>query len=161
MQRGTLDLWVGIFVMAGLGALVILALKVGNLGSFSAPETYTVYAEFENVGGLKARSPVRSAGVVVGRVNGIEFDTQTYKARVRLDLETRYPFSKDTSAAILTAGLLGEQYVGLETGAETEMLKNQDKIMLTQSAVVLEKLIGQFIYGKAGESGGSAEAASK
>ncbi len=161
MQRGTLDLWVGIFVMAGLGALVILALKVGNLGSFSAPETYTVYAEFENVGGLKARSPVRSAGVVVGRVNGIEFDTQTYKARVRLDLEMRYPFSKDTSASILTAGLLGEQYVGLETGAETEMLKNQDKIMLTQSAVVLEKLIGQFIYGKAGESGGSAEATPK
>lgn len=161
MQRGTLDLWVGIFVMAGLGALVILALKVGNLGSFSAPETYTVYAEFENIGGLKARSPVRSAGVVVGRVNGIEFDTQTYKARVRLDLETRYPFSKDTSASILTAGLLGEQYVGLETGAESEMLKNQDKITLTQSAVVLEKLIGQFIYGKAGESGGTAEAAPK
>jgi len=161
MQRGTLDLWVGIFVMAGLGALVILALKVGNLGSFSAPETYTVYAEFENIGGLKARSPVRSAGVVVGRVNGIEFDTQTYKARVRLDVESRYPFSKDTSASILTAGLLGEQYVGLETGAESEMLKNQDKITLTQSAVVLEKLIGQFIYGKAGESGGAADAPPK
>lgn len=161
MQRGTLDLWVGIFVMAGLGALVILALKVGNLGSFTAPETYTVYAEFENIGGLKARSPVRSAGVVIGRVNGIEFDTQTYKARVRLDLEARYPFSKDTSASILTAGLLGEQYVGLETGAESDMLKNQDKITLTQSAVVLEKLIGQFIYGKAGESGGTVEATPK
>jgi phospholipid/cholesterol/gamma-HCH transport system substrate-binding protein len=156
MQRGTLDLWVGIFVMAGLGALVVLALKVGNMGSFSAPETYTVYAEFENIGGLKARAPVRSAGVVVGRVNGIEFDTQTYRARVRLDIEKRYPFSKDTSASVLTAGLLGEQYVGLETGADTAMLADQDRISLTQSAVVLEKLIGQFLYSKAAEGGGGA-----
>lgn len=154
MQRITLDLWVGIFVMAGLGALVILALKVGNLGSFTAPETYTVFAEFENIGGLKARAPVKSAGVVVGRVNGIEFDTQSYKAKVRLDIEKRYPFSKDTAASVLTAGLLGEQYVGLETGAETAMLKDQDKVTLTQSAVVLEKLIGQFLYSKAAEGSG-------
>lgn len=154
MQRITLDLWVGIFVMAGLGALVILALKVGNLGSFTAPETYTVFAEFENIGGLKARAPVKSAGVVVGRVNGIEFDTQSYKAKVRLDIEKRYPFSKDTAASVLTAGLLGEQYVGLETGAENTMLKDQDKVTLTQSAVVLEKLIGQFLYSKAAEGSG-------
>ena len=162
MQRITLDLWVGIFVMAGLGALVILALKVGNLGSFTAPETYTVFAEFENIGGLKARAPVKSAGVVVGRVNGIEFDTQSYKAKVRLDIEKRYPFSKDTAASVLTAGLLGEQYVGLETGAETAMLKDQDKVTLTQSAVVLEKLIGQFLYSKATEGGGEkSDAAAK
>ena len=161
MQRGALDLWVGVFVMAGLGALVILALKVGNMGSFTAPESYTVYAEFENIGGLKARAPVKSAGVVVGRVNGIEFDTQSYKARVRLEVEKKYPFSKDTSASVLTAGLLGENYVGLETGADSVMLKDQDKITLTQSAVVLEKLIGQFLYSKAAEGGGKAEAPAK
>jgi phospholipid/cholesterol/gamma-HCH transport system substrate-binding protein len=157
MQRITLDLWVGLFVMAGLAALVILAMRVGNLGSFSAPETYTVYAEFDNIGGLKARAPVKSAGVVVGRVAGIEFDTQSYKARVRMEIERRYPFSKDTSAAILTSGLLGEQYIGLETGADSAMLADGDKVMLTQSAVVLEKLIGQFIYGRAGEGGGKSE----
>jgi len=161
MQRGTLDLWVGLFVIAGIGALVILALKVGNMGSFGTPETYTVYAEFENIGGLKARAPVKSAGVVVGRVNGIEFDTQSYRARVRMELEKKYPFSKDTSASVLTAGLLGEQYVGLETGADSEPLKNGDKITLTQSAVVLEKLIGQFLYGKAAEGGGKSEAPAK
>jgi phospholipid/cholesterol/gamma-HCH transport system substrate-binding protein len=149
MQRITLDLWVGLFVIAGVGALVILAMKVGNLGSFAAPETYRVYAEFDNIGGLKPRAPVKSAGVVVGRVGGIDFDTNSYKARVGLDVEKRYPFSKDTSAAILTSGLLGEQYVGLETGADTAMLQDQDRISLTQSAVVLEKLIGQFIYGRA------------
>jgi phospholipid/cholesterol/gamma-HCH transport system substrate-binding protein len=153
MQRGTLDLWVGLFVMAGIGALVILALKVGNLGSFSAAETYVVYAEFDNIGGLKARAPVKSAGVVVGRVDGISFDTQAYKARVKLNIEKKYPFSKDTAASVLTAGLLGEQYIGLETGADSDMLKDQDKITLTQSAVVLEKLIGQFLYGKASEGG--------
>jgi phospholipid/cholesterol/gamma-HCH transport system substrate-binding protein len=161
MQRITLDLWVGLFVMAGLVALVILAMKVGNLGSFTAPETYTVYAEFDNIGGLKARAPVKSAGVVVGRVTAIDFDTESYKARVRMEVEQRYPFSKDTSAAILTSGLLGEQYVGLETGADSAMLKDEDKITLTQSAVVLEKLIGQFIYGRAAEGGSKPEDASK
>jgi phospholipid/cholesterol/gamma-HCH transport system substrate-binding protein len=157
MQRITLDLWVGVFVMAGLGALVILAMKVGNLGSFSAPEAYTVYAEFDNIGGLKSRAPVKSAGVVVGRVSAIEFDTQSYKARVRMEIEKKYPFSKDASAAILTSGLLGEQYVGLETGADSANLKDQDKVALTQSAVVLEKLIGQFIYGRASEGAAKGE----
>ena len=151
MQRATLDLWVGLFVIAGLGALVVLALKVGNLGSFGAAETYNVYAEFDNIGGLKARAPVKSAGVVVGRVTAIVFDTQTYKARVTLSIEKRYPFSKDTTASVLTSGLLGEQYVGLETGAESTNLKDQDKIAITQSAVVLEKLIGQFLYKQAQE----------
>ena len=153
MQRATLDLWVGLFVIAGLGALVVLALKVGNLGSFGSAETYIVYSEFDNIGGLKSRAPVKSAGVVVGRVDAITFDTQSYKARVKLRIEKQYPFSKDTTAAILTAGLLGEQYVGLETGADTANLKDEDKITLTQSAVVLEKLIGQFLYGKAAEGG--------
>lgn len=153
MQRATLDLWVGLFVVAGLGALVVLALKVGNLGSFGAAETYVVYAEFDNIGGLKARAPVKSAGVVVGRVDSISFDTQAYKARVALSIEKRYPFSKDTTASVLTSGLLGEQYVGLETGADTATLNDKDKITLTQSAVVLEKLIGQFLYGKAAEGG--------
>lgn len=161
MQRATLDLWVGIFVMAGLAALVLLALKVANMGTFAPVETYTVYAEFDNIGGLKARAPVKSAGVVVGRVAEIVFDTESYKARVRLNVEKRYPFSKDATAAVLTSGLLGEQYVGLETGADSVMLADQDKITLTQSAVVLEKLIGQFIYGKAAEGGGQTEAGSK
>ena len=153
MQRATLDLWVGLFVIAGVGALVVLALKVGNLGSFGTAETYIVYSEFDNIGGLKTRAPVKSAGVVVGRVDTITFDTQSYKARVKLLIEKQYPFSKDTTASILTAGLLGEQYVGLETGADTANLKDEDKITLTQSAVVLEKLIGQFLYGKAAEGG--------
>lgn len=153
MQRGMLDLWVGLFVIAGIGALVILALKVGNLGSFSSAETYAVYAEFDNIGGLKTRAPVKSAGVVVGRVDGISFDTNVYKAKVKLNIEKKYPFSKDTAASVLTAGLLGEQYIGLETGADSDMLKDQDKITLTQSAVVLEKLIGQFLYSKASEGG--------
>ena len=153
MQRATLDLWVGLFVVAGLGALVVLALKVGNLGSFGTAETYAVYAEFDNIGGLKTRAPVKSAGVVVGRVDGITFDTQNYKARVKLAIVKQYPFSKDTTASILTSGLLGEQYVGVETGADSAMLNDQDKITLTQSAVVLEKLIGQFLYGKAAEGG--------
>ena len=161
MRRITLDLWVGLFVVAGLGALVILAMKVGNLGSFGSPEVYTIYAEFDNIGGLKSRAPVKSAGVVVGRVVGIEFDTQSYKARVGMEIEQRYPFSRDTSAAILTSGLLGEQYVGLETGADSAMLKDNDKVTLTQSAVVLEKLIGQFIYSRAAEGSGSGEGAGK
>lgn len=159
MQRITLDLWVGLFVMAGLGALVILAMKVGNLGSFASPETYTVYAEFDNIGGLKSRAPVKSAGVVVGRVVAISFDTESYKARVTMEIEKRYPFSKDASASILTSGLLGEQYIGLETGADSAMLQDEESITLTQSAVVLEKLIGQFIYGKAAEGAGTAQGA--
>jgi len=157
MQRATLDLWVGLFVIAGLAALVVLALKVANMGSFTAVETYTVYAEFDNIGGLKARAPVKSAGVVVGRIDGIVFDTQSYKAKVKLNIEKKYPFSKDTAASVLTAGLLGEQYVGLETGGDSAMLNDQDKITLTQSAVVLEKLIGQFLYSKAADGGGKAE----
>jgi len=153
MKRKALDLWVGVFVAIGLGALLFLALKVGNLGSYSGGESYLVEANFDNIGGLKKRAPVKSAGVVVGRVEDIVFDTETYEAKVALSIDKRYEFPKDTSAKILTAGLLGEQYVGLAAGGDTVKLKNGDKLKLTQSAVVLENLISQFLFNKAAEGG--------
>ena len=152
MNRKALDLWVGVFVAMGLGALLFLALKVGNLASFSAAETYLVKADFDNIGGLKKRAPVKSAGVVVGRVEDISFNTETYEATVTLSIDKRYAFPKDTAAKILTAGLLGEQYVGLSAGGDTAMLKDGDKIKITQSAVVLENLISQFLFSKAADS---------
>ena len=151
MKRKTLDLWAGIFIAIGLGALLFLALKVGNLASFSASETYLVKANFDNIGGLKKRAPVKSAGVVVGRVEDIGFDTETYEATVTLSIDKRYQFPKDTSAKILTSGLLGEQYVGLTAGGDTAKLKNGDTLKITQSAVVLENLISQFLFSKAAE----------
>ena len=153
MQRATLDLWVGIFVVAGLGALLFLALKVGNMSGFDSGNTYTVKAEFENVGGLKPRAPIKSAGVVVGRVSGITFDNQSYEAVVSMNLDKRYSFPRDTSAAIMTSGLLGEQYIALEAGGEEKMLAEGDSMKLTQGAVVLENLIGQFLYNKADTAG--------
>lgn len=153
MERSTLDLWVGLFVVAGLGALTILALKVGNMGSFAGADTYQLSAQFGNIGGLKPRAAVKSSGVVVGRVAEISFDNEKYMASVVMNIQKRYKFSKDTSASILTAGLLGEQYVGLEGGAEDALLANGDTIKLTQSAVVLEKLISQFMFNKAAEGG--------
>jgi len=155
MERSTLDLWVGLFVVAGLGALTILALKVGNMGSFGGTETYQLSALFTNIGGLKPRAAVKSSGVVVGRVAEITFDNDKYMAKVTMNIEKRYKFSKDASASVLTAGLLGEQYIGIEGGGEDTMLANGDTIKLTQSAVVLEKLIGQFMFNKAAEGGGS------
>lgn len=152
MERTGMDLWVGIFAVAGAAALLGLALKVGNLTSSSLGETYAVTAAFENIGGLKERAPVKSAGVVVGRVDNIKFDTKTYEALVTIKLDKRYVFPKDTFANIFTAGLLGEQYIGLEAGGETDVLKNGDKISHTQDAVVLEKMISQFLYNKASES---------
>ncbi len=149
MERTTLDLWVGLFIAAGIGAMLVLALKVGNF-SLNGSSTYQVYAYFDNIGGLKTRAPIKSAGVVVGRVGSIALDTNKYKAKVTLNIDKRYQFSKDTTASILTSGLLGEQYIGLDTGADDEMLKAGDTITITQSAVVLEKLIGQFIFNKAG-----------
>jgi phospholipid/cholesterol/gamma-HCH transport system substrate-binding protein len=151
MERSTLDLWVGLFVVAGLGALTILALKVGNMGSFAGAETYQLSAQFSNIGGLKPRAAVKSSGVVVGRVAGIVFDNEKFMAKVIMNIETRYQFPKDTSASVLTAGLLGEQYIGLEGGSEDAKLANGDTIKLTQSAVVLEKLISQFMFSKAAE----------
>ena len=151
MKRKALDLWVGVFVAIGLGALLFLALKVGNLASFSADETYLVKANFDNIGGLKKRAPVKSAGVVVGRVEDIVFDTQNYEATVTLSIDKRYRFPKDTAAKILTSGLLGEQYVGLSPGGDTVVLKSGDFIKITQSAVVLENLISQFLFSKAAD----------
>ncbi len=150
MERTTLDLWVGIFIAAGIGAILLLALKVGNMSSFNGSNTYQIYAYFDNIGGLKQRAPIKSAGVVVGRVAAIALDPKQYKARVTFNLDRQYQFSKDSTASILTSGLLGEQYIGIETGAEDTMLKPGDTLAFTQSAVVLEKLIGQFIFNKAG-----------
>ena len=153
MKRTTVDLWVGVFVVARLITLLTLALKVGNATTVSTTNAYTIYAEFNNIGGLKPRAPVKSAGVVVGRVDSIAFDDQKFVAKVTMRLDKRYKFPKDTAASILTSGLLGEQYVGLDAGGDTANLKDGDQIKLTQSAVVLEKLIGQFLYGKAAEGG--------
>ncbi len=152
MQRATIDLWVGLFVMAGIGALLILALKVGNLGTYSEAQSYTLTGIFENIGGLKVRSPVKSAGVVVGRVTDIQFSTKTFDAAVTMKIDKRYAFPKDTFASILTSGLLGEQYIGLAAGGDEGMLKSGDKIMKTNSALVLEEMIGQFLFDKASES---------
>ena len=153
MTRSTIDLWVGVFVAIGLGALLFLALKVGNLASFSTAATYRLEARFSNIGGLKVRAPIKSAGVVVGRVGNIGFDGQTYEAVVTLNIDAQYKFPRDTSAKILTSGLLGEQYIGMEAGADTRMLADGGKIRLTQSAVVLENLISQFLFSKAAEGG--------
>lgn len=153
MERTTIDLWVGLFMVMGLGALLVLALKVGNLGSVTTNESYAVTANFSNIGGLKVRAPVKSAGVAVGRVAEIKYDSENHEAKVTLKLDRQFPFSKDTSASIMTSGLLGEQYVALESGGDEAVLKEGDKIKITQSAVVLESLIGQFLYNKAADSG--------
>ena len=151
MSRKLLDLWVGFFVVLGFAALLFLALRVGNLSSANFAETYQLTAKFDNIGGLKVRGPVKSAGVVVGRVTDIRFDPEAYEALVILTIDSRYRFPKDTFASILTAGLLGEQYVGLDAGGDEKMLKNGDVFAKTQSAVVLEKLISQFMFNKASE----------
>jgi len=152
MERTTIDLWSGAFVTAGFVALLVLALKVGNLGAERSAQTYRVEARFDNIGGLKVRGPVRSAGVLVGRVADIHFDNERYQAKVTLALDSRYKWPKDTSASILTSGLLGETYVGLEAGGDDKVLATGDRITITQSAVVLEKLIGQFLFSKAQEA---------
>lgn len=151
MERTTLDLWVGLFVVAGLAAVLVLAMKVGNLSTFNMSESYALQADFDNIGGLKARSPVKSAGVVVGRVTAITFDNKSFRARVSMVVDKRYQFPKDTFAKILTAGLLGEQYIGLDPGGDELTLKSGDQIAKTQSAVVLESLISSFLYNKAAE----------
>ena len=151
MNRATIDVWVGVFVAAGFAGLLFLALKVGNLASFSTAQTYQVQAKFANIGGLKIRAPIKSAGVVVGRVSEVRFDNESYEAIVTLNLDARFQFPRDTAAKILTSGLLGEQYVGLEAGGDGVMLKQGDRLRLTQSAVVLENLIGQFLFNKAAE----------
>ncbi len=151
MSRKLLDLWVGFFVVFGFAALLFLALRVGNLSSSNFADTYQLTAKFDNIGGLKVRGPVKSAGVVVGRVSEIRFDPDSYEAVVTLTIDGRYRFPKDTFASILTAGLLGEQYIGLDAGGDERQLKSGDVVAKTQSAVVLEKLISQFMFNKASE----------
>lgn len=158
MQASRHDAWVGLFVLLGGAALLFLALKAGNLLSLNFDETYQVTARFDNIGGLKARAAVKSAGVVVGRVESITFDDKTFQAKVVINLQKATLFPKDSSAKILTAGLLGEQYIGLEPGAEEKNLVAGDVIHQTQSAVVLENLIGQFINSKASDMGSAAPA---
>lgn len=151
MKRTTLDLWVGFFVAAGIAALLFLALKVGSFSGVQIDGAYPLVARFDNIGGLKVRGPVKSAGVVVGRVAEIRFDPTTYEALVTMQIDERFHFPKDTFASIYTSGLLGDQYIGLEPGGDEIKLAAGDTIFKTQSAVVLEKLVSQFLFDKAAE----------
>src|SRR5271155_3933982 len=145
MNRATIDLWVGIFVALGFGAILFLALKVGNLLTIDRTPGYRLEASFDNIGGLKLRAPVKAAGVVVGRVESVRLDPKNYEAVVTLRIDSLYEFSKDTIAAINTSGLLGEVYVGLDAGGDPMMLKDGDRIVKTQSAIVIENRISQFL----------------
>jgi len=151
MQRSKNDIWVGLFVLLGAAALLFLALQSANLLSLSFQTGYSVSAKFDNIGGLKPKAAVKSAGVVVGRVEGITFDDKSFQARVTLAMDPHYAFPKDSSLKILTSGLLGEQYIGIEAGADAKNLAAGDTISTTQSAVVLENLISQFLYSKAAD----------
>ena len=153
MNRNAIDLWVGIFVAMGIAAILFLALKVGNLVAFGTPPGYRLDAAFDNIGGLKLRAPVKAAGVVVGRVEKTRLDKKTYQAVVTMKIDNGYEFTTDTIASILTSGLLGEVYVGLDAGGDTKMLADGGTITKTQSGVVLEKLIGQFLFDKAAAGG--------
>ena len=161
MQRSKNDVWVGLFVMLGIAALVFLALQSANLLTLNFQRGYQLTARFDNIGGLKPQAAVRSAGVVVGRVESIAFDDKTYQARVTLAMQDRCAFPKDSSLKILTSGLLGEQYIGIEAGGDEKNLAAGDMITATQSAVVLENLIGQFLYSKAEDGSKPAGAGSK
>jgi phospholipid/cholesterol/gamma-HCH transport system substrate-binding protein len=155
MGRSKSDVWVGLFVMLGLAALVFLALQSANLLSLSLEKTYRITANFDNIGGLKSKAAVRSAGVVVGRVTEIGFDDTRFQAKIAIDLESRYKFPKDSSLKILTSGLLGDQYIGIEPGADEQNWAVGDNVSQTQSAVVLENLISQFLFNSAANDPGS------
>ncbi|MGH6648719.1 outer membrane lipid asymmetry maintenance protein MlaD [Aquabacterium sp.] len=155
MQRSKFDVWVGLFVLLGAAAILFLALKAGNLLTLSFDPTYVLTARFDNIGGLKPKAAVKSAGVVIGRVQSIKFDDKTFQATVELAMNKGVSFPKDSSAKILTAGLLGEQYIGLEPGYDQTNLAQGDAIKTTQSAIVLENLISQFLYSKAADGGGN------
>lgn len=159
MGRSKNDAWVGLFVLLGLAALVFLALQSANLLALNWQSSYPLTARFDNIGGLKPKAAVKSAGVVVGRVARIGFDDQRFQAVIALDMDTRFQFPKDSSLKILTSGLLGEQYVGIEAGADAANLKAGDTVTNTQSAVVLENLIGQFLYNSAAEGAAGGKAA--
>jgi phospholipid/cholesterol/gamma-HCH transport system substrate-binding protein len=146
VKRGMIDFWVGLFAAAGAAALLFLALQVSSSGSLPAAATYQLVANFENIGGLKARAPIKSAGVVVGRVTNISRDSERYVARVEMAMDSRYQFSRDSSAEILTSGLLGEQYIGITPGAEEKNLSAGDSFKVTSSAIVLEQLISRFLF---------------
>lgn len=161
MERSKSDVWVGLFVLLGAAAILFLALQSANLLTLSFQPTYRVVAKFDNIGGLKKQAAVKSAGVVVGRVDSISFDDKTFQASVTLALDQRYVFPKDSSLKILTSGLLGEQYIGIEPGADDKNLAAGDTITSTQSAVVLENLIGQFLYNKAAEGASTPGASPK
>jgi len=154
LNRSALDLWVGAFVAIGVGAILFLALKVGNLINFASAPGYRLEAHFDNIGGLKLRAPVKAAGVIVGRVESIRLDPSTYQAVVTLKIDQGFQFTTDTIASILTSGLLGDVYIGLDPGGESQMLADGAKISKTQSGIVLEKLIGQFLFDKAATGGG-------
>jgi phospholipid/cholesterol/gamma-HCH transport system substrate-binding protein len=153
MQHSKNDVWVGLFVLIGAAAILFLALKAGNLLSFNFDTTYKVAARFDNIGGLKPNAAVKSAGVVIGRVESITFDDKTFQASVQMAWQSKYAFPKDSSLKILTSGLLGEQYIGVEAGADEKNLAAGDVIKTTQSAVVLENLISQFLFNKAADGG--------
>ncbi len=156
MAKKSLETLVGLFVVLGALGLAFLALKAANLGSFGGGDTYSVQARFDNIGGLKPRAPVRSAGVTVGRVSKVTLDAKTYQGVVTLDIDSGVQFPKDSSAKILTAGLLGDQYIGIEAGADEKNLAAGSVITQTQSAIVLENLIGQFLFNKAADAGSDA-----
>lgn len=150
MTTRTVEIWVGIFVAAGMASLFMMAMRVSNLSGIDTEEGYTLTASFDNIGGLKVRSPITASGVRVGRVSDIRYDSTSYRAQVVMQIDPQYnQFPTDTSASIFTAGLLGEQYIALSPGAEEEVLQDGDTITLTESAIVLERLIGQFLYSKA------------
>ena len=151
MHRKIIDVWVGLFVLLGLAALLFLALKAGNMSTLSFGKTYAITGKFDNIGGLKPQAPVKSAGVVVGRVGDIRFDDKNFQAIVTLEMDSGHKFPKDSSLKILTAGLLGEQYIGISPGGDTVNLAAGDRITQTSSATVLEDLINQFIYSKAAD----------
>jgi len=153
MNRSAIDLWVGIFVAIGIGAILFLALKVGNLLTLDQAPGYHVEANFDNIGGLKPRAAVKAAGVVVGRAESARLDPKTYQAIVTMRIDKQFAFPKDTIASINTSGLLGEVYIGLDAGGDSAMLAEGDHIKITQSAVVIEKLISQFLFDKASDSG--------
>ncbi|NDG37992.1 MAG: outer membrane lipid asymmetry maintenance protein MlaD [Betaproteobacteria bacterium] len=161
MAKRSIETLVGLFVLLGLVALLFVALKAANLSSFGSQDSYTLSARFDNIGGLKARAPVRAAGVVVGRVTAISLDPKTFQGVVTLSIERPFQFPKDSSAKILTAGLLGDQYVGLEAGGEVDNLAPGAVVKQTQSAVVLENLIGQFLFNKAADAGAGVDAGKK
>jgi phospholipid/cholesterol/gamma-HCH transport system substrate-binding protein len=154
MNRSTLDLWVGLFVALGIGAIIFLALRVGNLMSFGTAPGYRIEAHFDNIGGLKQRAPVKAAGVAVGRVESIKLDPKSYEAVVTMRIDQGFEFTADTIASILTSGLLGDVYIGLDPGGDTKMLADGGRLAKTQSGIVLEKLIGQFLFDKAATGGG-------